>query len=610
MSSLFRYTTLIAFLVVGLSPLLYGQEPSEQIAFVIVTDSGEDIFIAPVDGGPATNLTNTTSRDYHPTWSPDGRRIAFTSNRTGDDDIYIMQADGSNPQNLTVTQGANESAPAWSPDGQWIAFASDRDGGVDLYRLNVATGQIQRLTDDAVPKSAPAWSPDGTKIVYWTTRRNSTQIFIIDMQTRSRRILVENGPVDWPVWSPDGMRIAYHTTRSGSGEIAVYNLQTERETILTDPDDGFNDLRPEWSPDGQRLVFMSDRGGAFALYTMAADGSDVRPTFAVSGQVVHSPAWQPVARTVTGTSDTAMGQGTLRTRLNQINPDSQRPLGESRLTLQHPPMAQLDEIIIVRLDLDLLADDADLPTPVPNPDMTQDIRQNTAFQFMGAELRGFDLEHFDVLPNDNDYLVRVRADETNRWEWRLRPKASATLQSNWLSVLLFAPQFFEDGSMAQEEIEDFVFEIEVVTQRQPQVPPDPMTRPDTEAAATGMRNTPQLLRVMADRDSVTLYTLSDVNIAGIRLRTTRGEMDMSVFDVLQALNFQASAGMCFRYIAPGPLSGAPPSVCQPGQTFSFTVNRADVFWFDAFQRRLTDLTLWRGDEMFGVCPATLHICEY
>ena len=133
----FTHLILANFVVLVLTSLMVCVDAQAQIAFVSHRDGNPEIYVMDADGGNPRNLTNNRDKDYSPSWSPDGKRIVFMSNRDGhlrDDipgistyEIYVMDADGGNPQNLT-NDPRDDRNPSWSPDGKRIAFASDRDG--------------------------------------------------------------------------------------------------------------------------------------------------------------------------------------------------------------------------------------------------------------------------------------------------------------------------------------------------------------------------------------------------------------------------------------------------------------------------------------------------
>jgi Tol biopolymer transport system component len=144
---------------------------------------GRDIFVLDLQTLELINLTNDPNDpqddawdDYRPDWSPDGRRIAFTSNRGGNPEVYVMNADGSEPVRLTFSNGATSAAPDWSPNGRQIVFQSNRDHpefpnienqpGSELYVMNPDGTGLTRLTDNLARDLDPNWSPDGKQIVF------------------------------------------------------------------------------------------------------------------------------------------------------------------------------------------------------------------------------------------------------------------------------------------------------------------------------------------------------------------------------------------------------------------------------------------------------------
>ena len=99
-----------------------------------------EIYVMDASSGEnQRRLTDDSSIDVSPSWSPDGRHIAFSSRRDGNDEIYVMGSDGSNPRRLT-DHPAEDRAPSWSPDGRHIAFSSNRDGDWEIYVMDIASG--------------------------------------------------------------------------------------------------------------------------------------------------------------------------------------------------------------------------------------------------------------------------------------------------------------------------------------------------------------------------------------------------------------------------------------------------------------------------------------
>ena len=260
-----------------------AQSSGGRIAF----SSDGVIYTMNADGSDVTRLTYPGA---FPSWSPNGRRIAFRSSRDGDYEIYAMNADGSDVTRLTYIYGFS-SKSSWSPDGRRIVFDGARDGVGGIYTMNADGSRLTQLTYTA-SDGWPSWSPDG-RIAFTSYRDGNSEIYAINADGSGLIRLTNNSAYDWiPSWSPDGRRVAFTSDRDGNDEIYAMNADGSGLTRLTN--NSVRDSRPSWSPDGRRIAFHSDRDrdGDGDIYTMNADGSDVARLTYNGG---WTPSWGPAA---------------------------------------------------------------------------------------------------------------------------------------------------------------------------------------------------------------------------------------------------------------------------------------------------------------------------
>ena len=230
-------------------------------------------------------VTNFSGVQTHPALSPDGRSVAFVSNRDGHYNIYIGLLNGANP--VKVTDDPNlKTTPCWSPDGTEIAYARLNDSGIwDIWKVPALGGTSQRFVLNA---SDPAWSRDGRWLTY---RKSSTgAIWISDASGQNGRELAraENELFgnSGPRFSPDGREIAYAASRGGpAGELESVNLDSGGVRQLTH--DGASVLSPAWSADGRFIYFASSRGGAPNIWKIAEKGGELEQITSGQGDDVQ-----------------------------------------------------------------------------------------------------------------------------------------------------------------------------------------------------------------------------------------------------------------------------------------------------------------------------------
>ncbi len=173
----------------------------KRLAFCSTIDKGiSEIYVADSNGKGIKRLTFNKAIDTAPTWSPNSREIAFTSDRGGTPQIYIMDAEGTNIRRASFG-GTYHDSPAWSPTGDRIAYVSRVNLIFDLYVLNLRTNQIIKLTESNARNESPSWSPDGRHIVFSSNRNGTIQIYSIDYDGSNLRQLTREGENKLPDWS-------------------------------------------------------------------------------------------------------------------------------------------------------------------------------------------------------------------------------------------------------------------------------------------------------------------------------------------------------------------------------------------------------------------------
>jgi TolB protein len=292
----------------GLFASVHWSPDGRRIVFHRSIEAGPPAVAEVVSLDPQFRLLRTGT---FPTFSPDGRRLAFTNGSfrvagTGQRPptgaalaptrLFVVNRDGSQPRVLFADEKEGALAPAWSPSGEHIAFglglAQPRPGffaPAAVMRIRPDGSSIRRLTPAGEGNNHfPSWSPDGRRLVYRSARPASKGLAILDVDSgRVTPLTSDDGADNLPSWSPDGQWIAFTSRRDGDWEVyAIHPDGTGLKRLTTS--DG-NDAHTAWSADSRWIAFSSARGGfkdemarggggqgATDLFVMRADGTDVR----------------------------------------------------------------------------------------------------------------------------------------------------------------------------------------------------------------------------------------------------------------------------------------------------------------------------------------------
>lgn len=242
-----------------------------------------DLYLKPINGSTITQLTNDSSDEIMPTFSPDGKRIAYASNRSGNWDIYVMPSMGGKAVQLT-DDAAHDLHPSWSADGRRIVYSrfGTQSQRWEIWVVDLDNPGVKHFVDYGL---FPRWSPDITsnKILFQRARERGSRyhgIWTIDFEngqgSRPTEIVsAGNAATINPAWSPDGQHIVFSTVlepekngtdRPAFAELWIVRVDGTGRTSLTRGE--FSDVQPVWGADG-RVYFVSNRSGRDSIWAMS-----------------------------------------------------------------------------------------------------------------------------------------------------------------------------------------------------------------------------------------------------------------------------------------------------------------------------------------------------
>ena len=320
----------------------------------------------PFENRLVTNLTRHTftseGRDFDPDLDADGQMLAFASTRNAEHpDIYVKHVDGTAMTQLT-SDPADDIQPRFSPDGQRIVFCSNRSGNWDVWVVNRNGTGLTQLTRDRTDEIAPCWHPDGKQIAYtvWARRGQRWEIWTLSVDQPGVRCFLAYGM--FPAWSPDGRHIAFQRARQrGSRWFSVWTIELVDGEARHPTEVAYSDLAacigPRWSPDAEMIVFCavrpdepgpqgSSREAINADLWVVDVETGLRFKLGDGGHASFNPTWSPTGRVffVSGRSGTTENIWSVNTGLDQYAGGMPQEVASRR------PQAATDVSATVRLD--------------------------------------------------------------------------------------------------------------------------------------------------------------------------------------------------------------------------------------------------------------------
>jgi Tol biopolymer transport system component len=244
-----------------------------RLAYVDARGANRDIWEKPLahlpdQTGRAVRLISSTRDDLSPSYSPDGKKIAFTSNQSGSYEIWVCGSDGANQVPLTSFGGPATDHPTWSPDGKRIAFHSRPEGQAEIYVINAEGGKPRRLTEEPAEDVAPSWSRDGAWIYFGSKRTGQHQIWKVPEGGGAAVPVTKNGGI--AAFESSDRQYVYYTKQRGNTSLWKAPVAGGPETKVTDSlfylnftpvKEGIYCVREEGDGEPRSIALISARGG-------------------------------------------------------------------------------------------------------------------------------------------------------------------------------------------------------------------------------------------------------------------------------------------------------------------------------------------------------------
>lgn len=266
------------------------------IAYVTVTTDRKGnklhrLAIADADGHNEHIILESKQSIMSPSWSPDGKHIAYVSFGRGRPELYVQNILTRRRQRLASYSGMN-NGPVWSPDGQRMAMTLSKDGNPEIYIMDMVSRGLQRVTRHSAIDVEAAWLADGSGLIFSSDRGGKQQLYRIAVDAngpvgRAERLTFEGDSNGRVAISSDGKHIAMVHRSEGRDHIAVLDLESGHFAVITDT---FLDESPSFSPNGSMIIYATTQQDRGVLAAVAVDGKAQQILSFQRGNV-REPAW-------------------------------------------------------------------------------------------------------------------------------------------------------------------------------------------------------------------------------------------------------------------------------------------------------------------------------